>query len=274
VATGKNIGDAKITPNERASIAFNILAGLGGMMAAAFALIWDDDSEKSYDSQPQSTRKGNMSIKSGAKFDYYDKDGNFVGTFDDYIQIPTRDVFSMANSFSIQLMKFIKRHNQEQLEKGTADFAKATSPLNLSGETEQEVGQSALSNLTSIPKWGMEYMNNIDYYHHTQLFRDTHSPIGLAHQVHRTLLSYDFLNKRDAFDEQPWLCRDNNTPQWAVDMSKSIKEESGISITPIALNLFDDAMMGNFVDRNIMGNNPLMARIKRSRAQYPVVQNK
>lgn len=252
--TGKGEG-VKLSAGERAKMLMQFTSIAGVIAAYAVKNNEDDEDEKEFASIPSYHRDNYLNIPAG-EFEFEDADGN-KSIRREFIKIPLRGLTATMNVTANSFVKYMKSNDPEELKKAGLNFAANASPVNLHGKDSQEIGESMVSNLTPVFKYFLEYSFNRDTHAHRDLIPSSFGKNSMAEKYRRG-------------DIDPWEVVTDKTPEWAIEFSKFLYDELGISASPIMLDHMENTM-GNPTE---LYNQSIMKRFKRSQMRYPVVEPK
>lgn len=218
----------------------------------------DDDDEKEFATLPSYHQANYLNIPGGT-FEYTD-DKDVTTTHRDYIKIPLRGLTASMNVAANEFVKWKKGTNPEAFKNMSMATLANVSPLNLSGKDEREYGESVVSNLTPVFKYGLEFSFN----------RDTHG--------HRDIIPFKMIKGLRAWDADPekdpkkkegiapWDVKVKNTPKWCSTLSKFMYDHLGVSVTAVTLSHMEKTMGSP----TKLYDNAIGKRFKRSEMDYPV----
>lgn len=253
----------KLTKQETWQMAAQFAAIASVIAAYALKNNGDDDDEKEFDTQSSWAQDNYLNIP-GGEFNYVDEHGT-PSVHREYIKIPLRGLTASMNVMANKFIKFKKGTDPEGVKKAALAVAGNTSPLNLSGKDEREYGESVVSNLTPVFKYGLEYSFN----------RDTHAHRDLVYP-YKLIEGFRTWNadKNPDIDQKkgvpPWKVVTRKTPPWCAELSEFMYRNLGISIAAATLDHMERTM-GNPTE---LYNKALSTRFKRSEARYPVQDQK
>lgn len=254
VKSGKGEG-VKLSRQDAAQIGLQFMGAAGMIAAYAIRNNMKDEDEKEFDGNPPYQQANYLHIPLGY-FDYTDQDGA-THTLRNYAKIPLRGLTATMNVMANSFVKFYKRQNPEEFKKMAEAFVGNASPVNLQGKDERELGESLASNLTPVFKYFIEYSFNRDTHNHRNIVPDFVQGKGM-------------LSKYRKGELKPWEVATNKTPKWAIDMSKYLYDNLGISINAIELDHMENTM-GNPTE---LYDKAVKKRLFRSEAKYPLYQSK
>lgn len=262
IFTGKGEG-VKLSAQERTQMILQFSSVAGVIAYYAVANIVDDDDEEQFDGIPTYAQDNSLNIPSG-EFEFEFEDGSRA-TMRDYIKIPLRGLTSTMNVFANRFVKYYKRQNADELKKSALALLANSSPVNLHGDDEREIGESMVSNLTPVFKFFMEYSFNRDTHKHRDIIPDSFGDNSMLAQYRAWQNSSEpDLEKREGIP--PWKVATKKTPEWAKEMSKFLYEHLGIVASAITLDQMENTM-GNPTE---LYHDAIKKRLRRSKMPYPV----
>jgi len=246
--TGEGV---KMTKSERAQMMAQIGSLFTFITLAAIGNHDDDDEEETgFYSMGSYDRDNNVNIPMG-KFTIDGKE------YTEYVKIPVRGIPQNINVMANAYLKWRKSQDPDALKNGLLKSLGSSSPLTISGDNVTEIGESILGNLTPLPKFFLETIHNRDYFMHRELIPSRYGPYKIK----------DALDDKKIRPDLPIFSR-KKTPEWAKKMSTWLKDDFDISVTPIALDHFENTFFGNITD--MFKKNPLERRFTRSGSTNPV----
>ncbi len=245
--TGEGV---KMTKAERAQMMAQIGSLFSFITLAAIGNHEDDDEEKGFYSMGAYDRDNNINIPMG-KFTLDGKE------YTEYVKIPVRGIPQNINVISNAYLKWRKGQDPDALKNGLLKAMGSSSPLTISGDNPQEIMESGLGNTTPVFKFYLEKATNRDFFMHRDLIPERYG-------VHKVK---DYLEEGILRPDHQIFSR-KKTPDWAKKMSTWLKDDWDISVTPIALDHFENTFFGNITD--VFKKNPIQRRFTRSGSTNPV----
>lgn len=241
----------KLSAQERAQLVMQFASVAGAIGAYALANNSNDDDEDNFNSIQTYYQDNYLNIPTGY-FEYTDENGN-TSMQRDYIKIPLRGLTASMNVIANKWVKWRKHEDPKSLKAMALGVIGNVSPVNMHGQDEHEYGESVVSNVTPLFKWGMEYSFNRDTHMHRDIIPDTHGKSSMFSRYRRG-------------DILPYNVATDKTPKWAVNLSRFIYDETGMWVSAITLAHMEQTM-GNPTE---LYDNALKKRLIRSEAKYPV----
>jgi hypothetical protein len=166
-----------------------------------------------------------------------------------------RGLTSTINVASNSFLQYgITKDKKELYHAITASLGNV-SPFNLQGDDTRELSESVISNMTPVFKSYLELSTNRDTFRHTDLIPDSYGKGSM-------------LQKYKAGKIKVYEVRTKHTPEWAITLSKSLYDSTGIEMTPITIDYLQKTFLGN-ISQSVKGN-AISRRILRSKGNYPV----
>ncbi len=249
----------KLSAQERGQLMLQFFGAASAIAAYAIMNNLDDEDEDEFNKIPPYHQDNYMNIPAG-KFEYktIGEDRKEVTIeIRDYAKLPLRGLTATMNVVANSFVKFYKRENPQEFKKMAMAFMGNASPINLNGKDERELGESAVSNLTPVFKFFIEYSFNRDTHSHRDIIPDTHG--------NRSMLS----NYRHG-NVNPWDVKTDKTPDWAIKFSKFLFDELGMHVNAITIDHMENTM-GNPTE---LYDNAIKKRLWRSQMKYPIYMSK
>ncbi len=255
---GANAEGIKMTKGERLHALAQFAAVITPIVLMAMHNNKDEESTEELMSTNPWSRDNSLMIPAG-KFEAKDKNGH-SSEHTDYVMIPLRGVTSTVNVMANSFLQFAQKEEPEVLKQAIIKTLGNASPLNLQGDDAQQVLESTASNLTPLLKFSVEFGTNRNTFKHKDLIDDTYGYNSMLQKYKRgEIKPYEVVEKN------------NKTPEWAIETSKYLFDEAGISITPITLDYMENTFLGNA--SSLAKKNVVSKRVLRSSQDSPVYEN-
>jgi hypothetical protein len=241
----------------KASERIQMMAQIGGLASLIAAMAIrnheDDDDENEFYSMGSYDRDNNINIPMGT-FDYMGQ------PIREYVKIPVRGIPQMMNVMSNAYLKWRKGKDKDALKDAFMKSLGSASPFSISGDNTQQMAQSFLGSTTPLFKYMIESTTNTNLFLHKELVPEKFGTIPI-----KRLMDEGYIRPDNPLFSPPLRKR---VPEWAKDLSTMLYDDFGISITPIAIDHFENTFLGNITD--VMKKSPVKKRFTRSGSSNPV----
>ena len=166
----------------------------------------------------------------------------------------------MMNVMSNAYLKWRKGKDKDALKDAFMKSLGSASPFSISGDNTQQMAQSFLGSTTPLFKYMIESTTNTNLFLHKELVPEKFGTIPI-----KRLMDEGYIRPDNPLFSPPLRKR---VPEWAKDLSTMLYDDFGISITPIAIDHFENTFLGNITD--VMKKSPVKKRFTRSGSSNPV----